>query len=241
MRPSWLCKWRSKVKSPLFCISGTIGPIELKFCMHMECDQASILHKNVKLIWGHLGYANEGQRSNLIFFCISEATGRIEPKFCMHMLCDQPIILHNNTKLTWGHLGYANEGQRSNPSLYCISATTGPIEPKFCMHMQCDQPIILYNNNKLTWGHLGYANEGQRSNLMNFVFKISQKQNEQSSSNFHSIFALMKNGYNNLFSLITQPWRHLGAILWFHFIIHIFITVHHKLIKFSTHKLQAIV
>ena len=94
-----------------------------------------------------------------------------------------------------------------------ISATTGPIEPKFCMHMQCDQQIILHNNNKLTWGHLGYANEGQRSNLMNFVLKISQKRNEQSSSNFHSIFALMRNGYNNLFSLITQPWRHLDAIL----------------------------
>ena len=55
------------------------------------------------------------------------------------------------------------------------------------------------------------------------------------SQNFHSIFALMRNGYNNLFSLITQPWCHLGAILWFHFIIHIFITIHHKLPKFRVH------
>ena len=70
---------------------------------------------------------------------------------------------------------------------------------------------------------------------MNFVFKISQKRNEQSFSNFHSIFALMRNGYNNLFSLITQPWRHLGAILCFHMIIHIFITIHHKLPKFRVH------
>ena len=38
--------------------------------------------------------------------------------------------------------------------------------------------------------------------------------------------------------MITQPWRELGAILWFHFIIHIFITIYHKLIKFHTHKLQ---
>ena len=78
--------------------------------------------------------------------------------------------------------------------LSCISETTGRIEAKFFMHMQCDQPIILHNNNKLTWGHLGYANEGQRSNLMNFVLKISQKRNEQSSSNFYSILALMRNG-----------------------------------------------
>ena len=76
---------------------------------------------------------------------------------------------------------------------------------------------------------------------MNFVLKISQKRNEQSSSNSHSIFALMRNGYNNLLSLITQPWRHLGAILWFHFIIHICITIHHKLTKFNTHELPAIV
>ena len=73
---------------------------------------------------------------------------------------------------------------------------------------------------------------------MNFMFKISQKRNLQSSSNFHSIFALMRNRSSNVFRLITQPWRHLGAILRFHFIIHIFITIHHKLTKFSTHKLH---
>ena len=50
------------------------------FFMHMECDQTIILHK-IKLICGHLGYANEGQRSNLIFFCISETIGPIEFKF----------------------------------------------------------------------------------------------------------------------------------------------------------------
>ena len=42
---------------------------------------------------------------------------------------------------------------------------------------------------------------------MNFVFKISQKRNQQSSSNFHSIFALMRNGYNNKIKLICG---HLG-------------------------------
>ena len=52
---------------PLFCISETTGPIEPKFCMHMECDQTIKSHKNIKLIWGHLGYANEGQwRHNVL-------------------------------------------------------------------------------------------------------------------------------------------------------------------------------
>ena len=43
-----------------------------------------------------------------------------------------------------------------------------------------------------------------------------------------------------LFSVITQPWRHLGAILCFDVIIDIFISVYHKLTKFNTHKLQVI-
>ena len=42
------------------------------------------------------------------------------------------------------------------------------------------------------------------------------------------------------FHVITQPWRQLGAILCFHVIIDIFITIHHKLTKFNTHKLQVI-
>ena len=42
------------------------------------------------------------------------------------------------------------------------------------------------------------------------------------------------------FYVITQPWRQLGAILCFHVIINIFITIHHKLTKFNTHKLQVI-
>ena len=45
---------------------------------------------------------------------------------------------------------------------------------------------------------------------------------------------------NKLFSLLTQPWRHLGAILWIHVIIHIFITFHSKSTIFNAHKLQAI-
>ena len=52
---------------PLYCISETTCPIEPKFCMHMECDQTIKSHKNIKLIWGHLGYANEGQwRHNVL-------------------------------------------------------------------------------------------------------------------------------------------------------------------------------
>ena len=59
-------------------------------------------------------------------------------------------------------------------------------------------------------------------------------------SNFHSIFAMIGNRSANKFSTITQPWRHPGAILWIHVIIHIFITIYDKLIKFNTHKLQVI-
>ena len=116
---------------PLFCISQTIVPIEPKFCMHMECDQSIKSHKNIKLIWGHLGYANEGQRSNLPLFCISETVGPIEPKFCMRMECDQTIKSHKNINLIWGHLGYANEGQRSNLPLFCISLTGDQFSPRF--------------------------------------------------------------------------------------------------------------
>ena len=115
---------------------------EPKFCMHMECDQSIKSHKNIKLIWGHLGYANEGQRSNLISFSISATVCPIELNFYMHMECDQTIILHNKIKLICGHLGYANEGQRSNLIFFCISGIIGPIEFKCCMHIECDQAII---------------------------------------------------------------------------------------------------
>ena len=75
---------------------------------------------------------------------------------------------------------------------------------------------------------------------MNFVARLSQKLLWLWFLNFDSIFALMRNRYNKLFSLLTQPWRHLGAILWIHVIIHIFITFHSKSTIFNAHKLQAI-
>ena len=76
---------------------------------------------------------------------------------------------------------------------------------------------------------------------MNFVPVISQKRNQQSSSNFYSILCIIRNRKPPYSSVLTHPWRHLGAILWFHIIIHIFITIHHKLPKFSTDKLQVII
>ena len=76
--------------------------------------------------------------------------------------------------------------------------------------------------------------------LITFVHTLSQKFLWLSSSNFHNILAMIRNRYNKLFSLITQPWRHLGAILWIHVIIHIFITIHSKSAIFNAHKLQAI-
>ena len=92
MRPSWLSNEGQRSNLISFSISGTVGPIEPNFCMHMECDQTIILHNKIKLICGHLGHTNEGQRSNLIFFCISETIGPIEFKFCMHIECNQAII-----------------------------------------------------------------------------------------------------------------------------------------------------
>ena len=49
---------------------------------------------------------------------------------------------------------------------------------------------------------------------------------------------MIRNRNCDLVRVITQPWRQLGAILWFHVTINIFITIHYKLIKFNTHKLQ---
>ena len=75
---------------------------------------------------------------------------------------------------------------------------------------------------------------------MNFGTVIYQEQNQQSYWNFYSIFVIIRNRKPPLFSLITQPWRHPGAILCFDVIIDIFISVYHKLTKFNTHKLQVI-
>ena len=75
---------------------------------------------------------------------------------------------------------------------------------------------------------------------MNFGTVISQEQNQQSCWNFYSIFDIIRNRQVKLFSVITQPWRHPGAILCFDVIIAIFISVYHKLTKFNTHKLQVI-
>ena len=74
----------------------------------------------------------------------------------------------------------------------------------------------------------------------NFGTVISQEQNQQSCWYFYSIFGLIWNRVGELFSLITQPWRHLGAILWIHVIINIFITIHSKSTIFNGHILQAI-
>ena len=74
----------------------------------------------------------------------------------------------------------------------------------------------------------------------NFVARLSQKRTVQSSSNFLSIFGLIWNREPPLFSLITQPWRQLRAILCFHLIMNIFINMPHKLPKFCTHQLQMI-
>ena len=75
---------------------------------------------------------------------------------------------------------------------------------------------------------------------LNFVHRLSQKFLSLWSWNFHSIFGHFRNRENKLFSVITQPWRHPGAILCFHVIINIFIIIHHKWTKFNTHKLQVI-
>ena len=73
-----------KVKGQIsFCFVSQKPLVRLSpnFVCILECQQTIILHNKIKLIWGHLGYANEGQRSNLILFCISETVSPIEPKF----------------------------------------------------------------------------------------------------------------------------------------------------------------
>ena len=75
---------------------------------------------------------------------------------------------------------------------------------------------------------------------MNFGTVKSQEQKQQSCWYFYSIFVIIRNRQVKLFSVITQPWRHPGAILCFDVIIDIFISVYHKLTKCNTHKLQVI-
>ena len=75
----------------------------------------------------------------------------------------------------------------------------------------------------------------------NFVPRLSQKPLTIIRFKFSQYLCLIpRNRVPPLFSLITQPWRHLGAILWIHVIIHIFITIHSKSTIFNAHKLQAI-
>ena len=124
MRPSWLCKWRSKVKSSwiLFCISETVGPIEPKFCMRMECDQMIKSHKNINLIWGHLGHPTMNVKG-LGFHC------------CVFHL---PVInsyLHNHssyvvaeTILYKTHDTYFSLSDDVITVKFSISGTVGPIE-----------------------------------------------------------------------------------------------------------------
>ena len=92
---------------PLFCISQTIGPIESKLCMHMECDQTIKSHKNIKLIWGHLGYANEGQwRHNVLRLIevISLTGDWFSPKF-WYVVAETILYKTNDINLTilWRH------------------------------------------------------------------------------------------------------------------------------------------
>ena len=63
----------------------------------MQCNQPIISH-DTKLIGRHIGYANEGQVSNISLFCVLRTSNRIHVKFGVHIECDQPIIFHNNAK-----------------------------------------------------------------------------------------------------------------------------------------------
>ena len=117
---------------PLFCISQTIVPIEPKFCMHMECDQSIKSHKNIKLIWGHLGYANEGQRSNLPLFCISETVGPIQILYAYGVW---PESNHIKTS-TWYEAILVMQMKVKGQSSFVLYLTLG-FEPRFCVHMEC--------------------------------------------------------------------------------------------------------
>ena len=94
----------------------------------------------------------------------------------------------------------------------------------------------------IKWSSILNRMSGTCSNFQFILLRtvISQEQNQQSCWNFYSIFVIIRNRQVKLFSVITQPWRHPGAILCFDVIIDIFISVYHKLTKFNTHKLQVI-
>ena len=55
-------------------------------------------------MWRHLGYANEGQRSNLILFCISKTVSPIEPKF-WYVVAETILYKTNDINLSifWRH------------------------------------------------------------------------------------------------------------------------------------------
>ena len=137
MRSSSLCRWRSKVKSPLFFNLQNDGPNRSQILHAYAVWLANQNTFNTKLIWGHLCYSNQGQMSNLPLFIISGTMGPMQLKFSMHLHCDQSIKIQNNTKMIWGHLSYLNEGQRSNLPLFAFCGTTGAMDLKFCMIMHC--------------------------------------------------------------------------------------------------------
>ena len=130
---------------------------------------------------------------------------------------------------------------------YGLSAKSSPI---------CNRMSGTWSNYRfILWKHITLICQHDKLPLVRNCFCMKYTQ----TISVRILFLdYLKNGINNhvqissvslslsgideakLFSVITQPWRHPGAILCFHVIIDIFISIHHKLTKFNTHKLQVI-
>ena len=139
---------------PLYCILGTIGPIEPKFCMHMECDQTIKSHKNINLIWGPSWLCKWRSKVKSSFVLYLSNLGSHWARFCVLMECDQANICHITS--SWYEAILAMQMKVKGQIFLCFVSQkwVGLIEPKFCMRMGCDQTIKSHKNINLIWAIL---------------------------------------------------------------------------------------
>ena len=126
---------QSAQRNFMCCANSSFLPHYLRSCrLTVECDQTSILHNNIKLIWGHLGYANEGQRSNLPCFVSQEPLVQLSSNFvCIWSVTRQAYYIKT---LSWyeailvmqmkvkGQISFSFVSQKplveSSPNFVCI-------------------------------------------------------------------------------------------------------------------------
>ena len=138
-------------------------------------------------------------------------------------------------------------GSIFSPDLVCrswdygLSAKSSPI---------CNRMSGTWSNYQfILWKHITLICQHDKLPLVRWYYftywnictnRLSQKALSLSIFKFSQYLCHDQESTLKLFNMITQPWRHPGAILWIHVIIHIFITIHSKSTIFNAHKLQAI-